>query len=42
MVQDGVQRIIEEIEKMDSLNKEKIIQMVEESIKKREEYKNYD
>jgi DNA-binding PadR family transcriptional regulator len=31
-------RIIEEIERMDSLNKEKIMQMVEESIKKREGY----
>jgi len=30
-------RIIEEIEKMDSLNKDRIIEMVEESIKKREE-----
>jgi DNA-binding PadR family transcriptional regulator len=30
-------RIIEEIEKMDSLNKDRIIEMVEESIKKRSE-----
>jgi DNA-binding PadR family transcriptional regulator len=34
--QGELNRIIEEIEKMDDLNKEKIIQMVEESIKKRE------
>ncbi len=33
-------RIIEEIEKTDSLNKDKIIEMVEESIKKREKYDN--
>jgi hypothetical protein len=40
--QNNLNRTIEEIEKMDSLNKEKIIQMVKESIKKREENKNYD
>lgn len=33
-------RIIKEIEKMDSLNKDRIVEMVEESIKKREEYEN--
>ncbi|MFX1502088.1 MAG: PadR family transcriptional regulator, partial [Promethearchaeota archaeon] len=31
-------RLIEEIDKMESLNKDKIIEMVEESIKKSEEY----
>jgi DNA-binding PadR family transcriptional regulator len=40
--QNNLNRTIEEIEKMDSLNKEKIIQMVKESIKKREENTNYD
>ncbi|MFX1309842.1 MAG: helix-turn-helix transcriptional regulator [Promethearchaeota archaeon] len=34
-------KIIEEIEKMDSLNKDKIIEMVDESIKKRDEYVNH-
>ena len=33
-------RIIGEIEKMDTLSKDKIIEMVEDSIKKREEYEN--
>ncbi|MFX1417322.1 MAG: PadR family transcriptional regulator [Promethearchaeota archaeon] len=33
-------RIIEEIEKMDSLNKDRVIEMVDESIKKREEGEN--
>jgi len=33
-------RLIEEIDKMESLDKDKIIEMVEESIKKREEYEN--
>jgi DNA-binding PadR family transcriptional regulator len=40
--QNNLNRTIEEIEKMDSLNKEKIIQMVKESIKKREDNTNYD
>ena len=38
--QANLDRIIEEIEKMDTLSKDKIIEMVEDSIKKREEYEN--
>ena len=36
----NLDEIIEEIEKADTLNKEKILKMVEESIKKREEYES--
>jgi DNA-binding PadR family transcriptional regulator len=36
----NLDKIIEEIEKMDTLSKEKILKMVEESINKREEHEN--
>lgn len=39
---EDLDRLIEEIGKMESLNKDKIIEIVEESIKKREEYENND
>jgi len=39
---EDLDRLIEEIDKMDALDKDKIIEMVEESIKKREEYENND